>query len=65
MTVERYLRLIAGFFVAAVGRPWLLGPPGLVPVHSFCGREPVPVGLHKLVPHDDHPAQAGRESLNH
>ena len=60
MTVERYLRLIAGFFVmlsVALGY-WV--QPVLVSVHRVRRAEPVPVGVHQLVPHDDVPEETGR-----
>ena len=59
MSVERCLRLIAGFFVllsVALGY-W----PVLVLVHGVCRIESVSVGVYGLVPDDDVPAQAGSE----
>jgi hypothetical protein len=60
MTINRYLRLIAGFFVmlgvvlADYHSPyWLL-------FTGFFG-QPVPERLHRLVPDDAHSAQARRE----
>ena len=60
MTVDRYLRLIAGFFVmlsVALGY-WV--QPVLVSVHGLRRAEPVPIGVHQLVPDDDHPAEGRR-----
>ena len=53
MSIERYLRLIAGFFVmlsVALGY-WV--NPELVSLHRLRRPEPVPVRLYRLVP-DDH-----------
>ena len=64
MTIERYLRLIAGFFVmlsVALGY-WV--HPALVSVHGLCGAESVSIGIHQLVPDDDVSAQAGRSALS-
>ena len=63
MTVERYLRLIAGAFVAALARFGILGEPVLVPVHGLRGLEPVPVGLYELVSDDGDPSQSGRKGI--
>ena len=63
MTVDRYLRMIAGAIRCALTRVGLLGEPVLVSVHGVCRPEPVPVGFHQLVPDDEHPAQVGREVL--
>ena len=70
MSIERYLRLIAGFFVmlsVALGY-WV--NPELVSVHRLRGPEPVPVGIHQLVP-DDHdscektpPGRNGASKMN-
>ena len=63
MNVERYLRMIAGaFVVASVALGYWVSPYWFL-VHGFRGLEPVPVGFHKLVPDDDHPAQSGRKSV--
>jgi hypothetical protein len=52
MTNERYLRMIAGFFVMA-SVAGLLGESQLVSVHRLRGAEPVSIGIHQLVPSDD------------
>ena len=53
MTVDRYLRMIAGCFRGGFACVGLLGEPVLVSVHGVRGPEPVPVGFHQLVPDDD------------
>ena len=54
MTLERYLRLIAGAFVlAGIG---ILGKPLLVSLHGFRGLEPIPIRLYELVSDDDIPS---------
>ena len=59
MTIERLLRLIAGLFVMLSFGPGSLGQPLLVPVHGLRRPEPVPVGVHQLVPDDDFFEEAG------
>ncbi len=52
MTLDRYLRLMAGFFVllsVALGY-WV--SPYWYPVHRVRGLEPVPIRVHELVPGD-------------
>ncbi len=56
MTLERYLRLIAGAFVLvslALGY-WV--SPLLVSIHGFRGLEPIPIRLYELVSDDDIPS---------
>ena len=63
MTVDRYLRLIAGAFVVlslALGY-WV--KPVLVSVHGLRGLEPVPVGVYELVSDDGDPSQSGRKGI--
>ena len=35
-----------------------------LPAHGVRGAEPVSIGVHQLVPHDDVPAQARRQRIN-
>ena len=63
MSVERYLRLIAGFFVTlsvALGY-WV--HPGWFLFTGFCGAESLSVGVHELVSDDDFSAKAGDRIL--
>ena len=63
MTIERYLRLIAGLFVLlslALG----LGKPVLVSLHCICRAESIPVSLHELVPHDDNSSEGWSQALS-
>ena len=56
MTVERYLRLIAGFFVVlslALGYWYLFT--------AFVGLNLFHIGLYQLVSHDDDPEEVGSE----
>jgi len=50
MTIERYLRLIAGAFILVFAGTWTLGEPVLVSLHRLCGFEPVSVSIYQLVP---------------
>jgi len=59
VTVERYLRLIAGFFVMLSVALGYYGNPLWFLFTAFVGLNLFPRGLHRLVPHDDHLAQAG------
>ena len=60
MSVERYLRLIAGFFVMlSVALGYWVSPAWFL-FTAFVGLEPVPVGVHRLVPDDDVSAEIGR-----
>ena len=63
MTVERYLRLIAGFFVMVSVALGLLGASRLVSVHRLCRTEPVSIGIHQLVPDDGHPRSSAFRSV--
>ena len=63
MTVERYLRLIAGAFVLlslALGY-WV--SPYWYLVHGLRRLEPVPVGLYELVSYDGDSSQSGRKDI--
>ena len=60
MTVERYLRLIAGFFVMASVALGYWVQSRLVSVHRLRRAEPVSIGIHQLVPDDHHSAKARR-----
>ena len=64
MTLERYLRLIAGAFVLlslALGY-WV--SPYWFFFHSFRRLEPIPIRIYELVPDDDIPAQVGRQIVD-
>lgn len=62
MSIERYLRLIAGFFVMlSVALGYWVNPAWFI-FYGFRWSEPVPIGLHQLVPHDDLSAQAWRRA---
>ena len=59
MTIERYLRLIAGFFVMlSVALGYWVNPAWFL-FTGFRRLEPVPVGIYQLVPDDDDPPEAG------
>ena len=60
MTIDRYLRMIAGAFVLLTPRARLLGEPVLVSVHRVRRTQPVSIGLHELVSDDDHSSEVGR-----
>ena len=60
MNVERYLRLIAGFFVMASVALGYWVQSQLVSVHGIRRAEPVSIGIHQLVSHDHHSAKARR-----
>jgi len=62
MSLERYLRLIAGFFVIVTVALGYWVHPAWFLVHRVCRFEPVPVGVHQLVPDDDLLAKAGRRA---
>ena len=63
MTVERYLRLIAGFFVMlSVALGYWVHPDWFL-FTALCRAEPVPVGIHQLVPDDDVSAEAGSPAV--
>ena len=64
MTVDRYLRLIAGaFVVVSVALGYWVNPYWFL-FTGFRWVESISVGLHQLVPHDGHTAQGGREELD-
>ena len=63
MTVDRYLRLIAGAFVLASLGIGILGKPVLVSFHGFRRLESVPVSLYELVPDDDNSSKSRREGI--
>ena len=58
MTIERYLRMIAGLFVMASVALGYWVHPGLVSVHRLRRAEPVSIGIHELVSDDHHSAEA-------
>ena len=59
MTVERWIRLLAGSFVLISLSSGPLGQRQLVVVHRICGRQPVSIGNYPLVP-DGGSGQVGR-----
>ena len=61
MTLERYIRLIAGTFVLASLASGDLGQPVLVLVHGLRARKSVSVRAHQVVPHGRHLEGAGGE----
>ena len=63
MDVNRFLRMIAGFFVLASLALGYWVSPKVVSLHRLRGTQSVPVGLYELVPDDDLPAQIGREAV--
>ncbi len=63
MTVEAALRAIAGFFVLlSVALGWFVHPYWFL-FTAFVGLNLLAVGLHRLVPDDDHPAQGRPEGV--
>jgi hypothetical protein len=61
MTVERYLRMIAGALIlVSLGLSHYCGPPVDL-LHDFHWAEPVAVRVYGLVPDDDDPEEAGGE----
>ena len=63
MTLERYLRLIAGAFVVLSVALGILDKSLLVSVHGVRRLESVSIGLHELVSDDGIPSQAGNKVL--
>ena len=61
MTVDRYLRLIAGAFVVISVALGLLGESVLVFIRGFCRFEFISIGIQQLVPDDGHTAQGWRK----
>ena len=59
MTVERYLRLIAGCFRAGHSAARLLSQSLLVFVYRLCSDQLDPVRVYELVPDDEFPSLAG------
>ncbi len=59
MSIERYLRLIAGFFVMlSVALGYWVNPAWFL-FTAFRRPEPVSVGAHRLVPDDDVSSETG------
>ena len=48
MTVERYLRLIAGAFILGLLGTWKLGGSVLVSLHRVCCFKFIGVGTHRM-----------------
>jgi hypothetical protein len=63
MTLDRYLRMIAGSFVLVSLTLGYWGEPLLVSLHSFRRAELVPISLYELVSYDDNPPQSRREGI--
>ena len=63
MTIERLLTPSCRLLCDAEPGPGLLGQPCMVPVHGVCRIEPVPVGVHQLVSHDEYPPEVGYRCL--
>ena len=61
MTVDRYLRMIAGAIVLLTLRSRLLGRVRTgICLHGIRRAQPVSIGFHQLVPDDDDPSETGR-----
>ena len=63
MNVERALRLVAGAFVVLSVVLGMYRAPRVLLVHGVRRREPVPIGVHELVPDDGDSAKGGPAGL--